>query len=142
MKDHFQYRCPTPRVTDMGWEVYPEGIYRVLHDLFRRYRKPIIVTESGVADAGDRLRGTFILETLEQIFKVRKEGVPAFGYLHWALTDNFEWDHGFTQRFGLIAVEYSDFKRTVRSSALQYKKSIESFRRSEPGIGGPERPLA
>lgn len=127
-KDYYQYQCPTPFVTDMGWEVYPEGISPMLDDLARRYRKPIIVTENGVADAQDRLRSDYIRETLEWLFAARERGAPVFGYLHWSLTDNFEWDRGFAPRFGLIEVNYADLMRTIRPSAWRYKELIERYR--------------
>ena len=78
----------------MDWEVYPRGIHAVLKELHRRYKKPLIVTENGVADKDDRIRPDYIKQALEAVFKAKKEGIDIFGYLHWALTDNFEWLEG------------------------------------------------
>jgi beta-glucosidase len=113
-------------VTDMGWEIYPEGIYKILMDL-KRYHLPIYVTENGLADAKDEKRTLFITEHLAYIRRAMEEGVDVRGYLHWSLLDNFEWDKGFWPRFGLVAVDYKTEKRTVRPSAYAYKKIIEGW---------------
>lgn len=121
-----QMSYPTSRKTDMNWEVYPKGLYVLLQDLSKRYKNlPIIITENGVADHGDLLREDTIKEALYWIFKAKDEGVKIFGYLHWSLIDNYEWDSGFTPKFGLIRVDFQDnFVRTVRPSALVYRNLI------------------
>lgn len=125
-----QVSYPTSRKTEMDWEVYPKGLYINLIDLNKRYKKPIIITENGVADHSDKLREDVIKEGLYWIFKAREEGVKVFGYLHWALTDNYEWDSGFTPRFGLIKVDYNDeFLRTIRPSALIYRDLIKKYQK-------------
>ena len=108
------------QVSDMGWELYPEAMYYALRDL-KRYQLPIYVTESGLADEGDRQRLWFIKETLKNVHRAISEGVDVRGYLHWSLMDNFEWDKGFWPRFGLVAIDYSTQKRTPRPSAWAYK---------------------
>ena len=111
--------------SDMGWEIYPEGIYHVLMKL-KRYRKPIFITENGVADARDVLREKFIKETLSWVLKAIREGVDVRGYLYWALLDNFEWDKGFWPKFGLAEVDYRTLERRIRPGALVYKKIAEA----------------
>lgn len=112
-------------VSDMGWELYPEGIYHVLDDL-KKFKKPVYITENGLADAKDDKRELFIRETLKFVDHAMKEGVDVRGYFHWSLLDNFEWDKGFWPRFGLIEVDYKTQKRHIRQSAFVYKKFIES----------------
>ena len=125
-----QVSYPTSRKTDMNWEVYPKGIYLLLQDLYKRYKKPIIITENGVADRFDKLREDVIKESLYWTFKAREEGIDVFGYLHWALIDNYEWDSGFSPRFGLIKVDYEEnFSRSVRPSALVYRDLIKKFQK-------------
>lgn len=111
-------------VSDMGWELYPEGIYHILKEL-TRYRLPIFITENGLADARDIHRARFIRETVAHILRAKKEGVDVRGYFHWSLLDNFEWDKGFWPRFGLIEVNYRTMERTIRQSAYEYQKLIE-----------------
>jgi beta-glucosidase len=125
-----QISYPTSRKTDMNWEVFPKGIYLLLKDLQKRYKKPIIITENGVADHSDDLREDIIKESLYWCFKAKDEGVDLFGYLHWSLTDNYEWDSGFSPRFGLIRVDYDEnFSRTVRPSALVYRDLIIKYQK-------------
>jgi beta-glucosidase len=112
------------KLSDMKWELYPEGLYRVLKSL-KQYQKPIYITEHGLADARDAHREWYIREGLVQVGRARKEGVDVRGYFHWSLLDNFEWAEGFWPRFGLVAVNYKTLQRTVRPSALAYKKIIE-----------------
>jgi len=112
-------------VSDLGWEIYPEGLYRVLMDL-KRYKKPVYITENGLADANDSKRAAFIKDHLSWAFKAIKDGVDLKGYFHWSLMDNFEWDKGFAPRFGLMEVDYKTFKRSVRPSAFAYREIIEN----------------
>jgi len=125
-----QVSYPTSRKTDMNWEVYPKGILILLDELNRRYKKPLIITETGVADHTDKLREDVIKEGLYWTFKAREQGINVFGYLHWALIDNYEWDSGFAPKFGLIKVDYEDnFARSVRPSALIYRDLIKKYRK-------------
>ncbi len=118
-------RNSNERISDMGWELYPEGIYHVLKNL-EPYGLPVYVTESGLADADDSRRAWLIEETLKQVHKALSEGVNVRGYLHWSLLDNFEWDKGFWPRFGLISVDHATMKRTMRESAKVYKNIIQN----------------
>ena len=107
---------PNEWTSDRGWDIFPEGIYHVLKSL-KRYKKPIYITENGVADAKDVHRERFIKEHLEWISKAIKEGVDVRGYFYWSLMDNFEWDKGFWPRFGLVEVDYKTLQRKIRKSA-------------------------
>jgi beta-glucosidase len=108
-------------ISDMGWEIYPEGIYHVLKQL-KHYSKPIIITENGLADKKDKKREKFIKQHLYWMYKAMNEGVDVRGYLHWSLLDNFEWQDGSKPRFGLVEVDYTTYRRKIRKSALEYAK--------------------
>ncbi|MCX7616120.1 MAG: glycoside hydrolase family 1 protein [Patescibacteria group bacterium] len=108
------------KVSDMGWELYPEAIYYVLKDL-KRFDKPIYITENGIADAKDEKRAWFIFESLRNISQAIDNGVDVRGYLHWSLMDNFEWDKGFWPRFGLLEINYKTLERKIRPSAKFYR---------------------
>ncbi|OGI25636.1 MAG: hypothetical protein A3J76_05855 [Candidatus Moranbacteria bacterium RBG_13_45_13] len=108
-------------VSDLGWEIYPEGIYHILKDL-KKYNLPIYITENGLADAEDKKREKFIKDHLRWVHKAIKEGADVRGYFHWSLLDNFEWDKGFWPRFGLVEVDYKTQKRKIRPSAWEYAK--------------------
>ncbi|MDE1970337.1 MAG: glycoside hydrolase family 1 protein [Patescibacteria group bacterium] len=105
--------------SDLGWELYPEGIYHVLKDL-ELYRKPIYITENGLADAEDMYRAWFIKETLYHIHRAIQEKVDVRGYFHWSLLDNFEWAEGFWPRFGLVEIDYHTLTRIPRPSCIIY----------------------
>lgn len=100
----------------MGWEVYPEGIYQVLKRL-KRFRLPILITENGICASEDGQRSRFIRDHLTEVKRAQDEGLPVHGYFYWSLLDNFEWAHGFGPRFGIVEVDYKTQARKVRSSA-------------------------
>lgn len=106
---------------DLGSVFYPKGIYEVLMKL-RGYKKPIYITENGIADAEDRLRERFIKEHLLWAHQALRSGVDLRGYFYWSLMDNFEWTSGFRPRFGLVRVNYKTQKRIPRRSARFYAK--------------------
>lgn len=110
-------------VSDLGWELFPEGIYKVLLDL-KKYNLPVLITENGLADAFDKYRGWFIGESLQAVALAMQQGVDVRGYLHWSLLDNFEWSHGFWSRFGLIEIDYKTQERKIRLSAWEYRDII------------------
>lgn len=107
------------KTTDLGWEIFPEGIYKVLKSL-SRFKKPIYVMENGLADAEDKYRAHFIVDHLIFVHKAISEGVDVRGYFHWSLIDNFEWAFGYSPKFGLFEVDYKTMKRTPRRSAAVY----------------------
>lgn len=119
IKFPFLKRNENKIVSDLGWEVYPQGIYFVLKGL-KKYKKPIYITENGLADAKDKLRKDFIKEHLFWVHKAIKEGADTRGYFHWSLMDNFEWEKGFEPRFGLIEIDYKTMERKPRPSAFYY----------------------
>jgi len=111
--------------TDLGWEIFPEGIYRVLKNL-KKYDKPIYITENGLADRDDKKRKKFIKDHLFWIHKAISEGADVRGYFYWSLLDNFEWDKGFWPQFGLVKVDRATMKREIRPSAKEYAKISEN----------------
>lgn len=111
--------------SDLGWDIYPASLYEVLKDMSKRYDKPIIITENGLADGEDRLREDYILDHLYWVKKAIDEGVPVQGYIHWSLMDNLEWDSGFWPKFGLIEVDRdNNLTRTIRPSVEAFSQVI------------------
>ncbi len=107
-------------VNELGWEIYPYGLYRAIRQVWSRYRLPVWITENGICDSTDRQRPRFILEHLAEVRRLIDEGIPVQRYYHWTLTDNFEWIEGTSARFGLIAVDFSTQQRALRESARLY----------------------
>ena len=113
------------KISDMGWELYPEAIYHVLKCL-KKYNKPVYITENGLADVKDENREWFVKESLKNIHKAIAYGVNVRGYFYWSLLDNFEWDKGFWPRFGLIEIDYKTLERKPRPSSRIYAKIAQS----------------
>ncbi len=106
--------------TDMGWEIYPKGLYDVLLEM-KKFKKPIIITENGIADSKDTKREKFIDSHLKMAHKAIEQGVDLRGYFYWSLLDNMELADGFEKRFGLVEIDYKDgLKRKIRESAYKY----------------------
>ena len=103
----------------LGWAVYPEGLLQVLLNV-KKYHLPVLIAENGICTADDDQRWRFIQSHLKNIHMSMEQGVDVFGYLYWALLDNFEWAEGFKPRFGLIDVDYTTQQRTVRESAKKF----------------------
>jgi beta-glucosidase len=121
-------------LTDMGWEVYPEGIYEVLKK-FGAYPgvKQIYVTENGCAypdqltdgKVHDPKRIAFFEKYLTNVRKAQAEGVPVKGYFVWTLMDNFEWAEGFKPRFGLVYVDFKTQQRVIKDSGLWFREFLK-----------------
>lgn len=119
---------PEAPVSDLGWWISPSGLADALHWL-RRYHRPIIITENGLADAMDTRRADFIRHHTDVIRDAIRDGADIRGYFHWSLTDNFEWAYGFAPRFGLVAIDYPTQTRTVRPSAEVYRDIIQAHKK-------------
>lgn len=112
------------RKTDMDWNFAPEHIYDALM-MLKRYRKPVFISEAGVADADDNDRAEYITKQVEGALRALSDGVDVRGHMYWSLLDNYEWALGFDKRFGLVEIDYDTLERKIRPSAYVYKKIIE-----------------
>jgi beta-glucosidase len=122
--------------TDMGWEVYPDGLRQLLDRVHRDYAPArVIVTESGAAyshgpGADERVhdepRRVYLEGHARACHQAIAEGVPLAGYFVWSLLDNFEWAHGYTKRFGLVHVDYPTQRRTLKDSGWWYSQLTRS----------------
>ncbi|HOG46796.1 MAG TPA: GH1 family beta-glucosidase [Anaerolineae bacterium] len=122
---------PYAELTEMGWEVYPEGLRQLLVRLHQEYHPAALyITENGCA-AADRLqdgrvhdpqRIAYLSAHLAAAHQAIAEGVPLRGYLVWSLLDNFEWAYGYTKRFGLVYVDYATQARVVKDSGAWFRQ--------------------
>lgn len=110
-------------VSDLGWEVYPEGLFEVLTDMSDGL--PIYISESGIASTNDDRRTRFLINFLQETYRAIKAGVKVKGFFYWSLTDNFEWHRGFEPRFGLVEIDYKTQKRIPRPSFDVYREIIK-----------------
>ncbi len=128
-------------VTDMGWEVYPQGITNLLLRLHRDYAAkglpPLIITENGAAFADtvsadgqvhDEPRVRYLQDHFAAVHEAMRQGVHVDGFFVWSLLDNFEWTSGYEKRFGIVHVDYATQQRTLKQSALWYR----DFLRGQP----------
>lgn len=113
-------------LTQSGDAYYPQGLGATVAHAYRETGKPVFVTENGVATANDAQRARYIREAIASLAVARRNGVPVLGYLHWSLLDNFEWRRGYTQQFGLVAVNRQNFARTPKPSARIYAELVRS----------------
>jgi beta-glucosidase len=139
---------PGAEINDLGWEVYPEGLGRLIREWAGRSGVPILVTENGLADASDRQRPSFLVRHLAEVARARAAGIEVAGYFHWSLLDNFEWAEGYAARFGLLDVDFATLARRPRPSAYLYAKiaaaraiDAETWRlHGEPPADAPRAP--
>ena len=123
--------------TGMGWEVYPKGLHELLVRLHDTYDvPPIYITENGAAYPDTRLNGSvpdperasYIERHLEAVARAIGDGVPVAGYFVWSLLDNFEWSRGYSQRFGIVYVDFATLERVPKSSYRAYRDFIAAQR--------------
>jgi beta-glucosidase len=120
--------------TDMGWEIYPEGLHGILTRLHCDYTGdlPIYVTENGMAGSeipangkvDDPQRVAFFDAHLDAVRRAIADGAPVRGYFAWSLLDNYEWTFGYGKRFGLVHVDYETRKRTPKSSFEEFRQAL------------------
>ena len=125
---------PKEELTEMGWEVFPDGLTDMLVRVTKDYGpRSIYVTENGIAlpdeaDGSGRVsdprRISFLRDHLLAAHRAIEAGVPLKGYFHWSLMDNFEWGHGYTKMFGLFRVDFNTCERTPKERAYWYRDAI------------------
>jgi beta-glucosidase len=123
--------------TDMGWEIFPEGLTKLINRQVRKYSKttPIHITENGMAsqdrivseskvvDDNDRI--TYYRLHLEELKALLDNDIPIKSYFAWSLLDNFEWAFGYEKKFGLVRVDYKTQKRAPKSSYYAFKDALK-----------------
>jgi beta-glucosidase len=126
--------APTAGTTAMGWEVTPDSLYALLVRLKREYGDiPLVITENGAAfedeapvngHVDDPQRREYLRAHLDSLSRAIDAGVDVRGYCAWSLLDNFEWQHGYSKRFGIVYVDYETLRRVPKASALWYRDLI------------------
>ncbi len=139
--DEYQTVAPVPGAcyTEMGWEVYPQGLGNLLVRLHQEYAIPaLFVTENGAAFADqlnsndevrDPRRVEYLRDYLHSAAQALEQGVPLRGYFVWSLLDNFEWADGYSKRFGIVYVDYTTQRRIIKESGRWYADLIASHKR-------------
>jgi beta-glucosidase len=118
---------PDAQLSDMDFlELYPDGIFQAIKR-YVGYNKPIYITENGLPDQGDKLRSAYLISHLREIWRAISFNFPVMGYYHWSLVDNFEWERGWSQRFGLIELDPETQARQWRPSAYLYAQICRDY---------------
>ena len=121
--------------TAANWPVTPECLYWGVQFLYDRYRMPLYITENGMSchdivsadgQIHDPNRIAFLDAYLSALQKASDDGADVRGYFLWTFLDNFEWDKGYTERFGIVHVDFATQKRIAKDSAYWYQKTMES----------------
>ena len=123
-------------ITDMGWEIFPNGLRILIERLHKEYSKkiPIYVTENGMANndvfkdgkIDDSKRIKFYSDHLIECLKLLENEIPLKGYFAWSLLDNFEWAFGYSKRFGLVYVDFDNLTRVPKLSWEEFRRYLKS----------------
>jgi len=114
-------------MSDYQFRLYPEGLYRAIEEI-SALEVPIYITENGIPDNNDTKRSLFINRYLYSLSKAIEDGFDVRGYFYWTLIDNFEWNEGFSVKFGLYDVDLDTQKRTLKPGASAYKNIIDKWK--------------
>jgi len=112
-------------LTDMGWEIHPHGLERVLR-YASRLNVPLIITENGIATRDDQKRIKFMKRHVDALERSLAMGLNVRGYFYWSLIDNYEWLQGLDARFGLYTVDFNTLQREPTNAAAYYSYLIRS----------------
>ena len=115
------------KLTQMGYENYPESLGHVIDRVYNELGLPILITENGIATSDDNERVEFIDRALDGVKICINKGIPVLGYMHWSTLDNFEWQKGFSMTFGLISVNRKTMQRTPKNSLYHLGKKVKLF---------------
>ncbi len=135
--------------TAAGWPVTPQCLYWGVRFLYERYKRPLYITENGMSchdmiskdgRVHDPNRITFLDSYLSALQKASDDGADVRGYFLWTFLDNFEWNKGYTERFGIVYVDFKTQKRIVKDSAYWYQKIMEE-NGAMLSINEKERPI-
>ena len=120
---------PEEIMTDMPYPIYPQGLYNAIRDI-SILDVPIYITENGIADNKDDRRDIFLRSYIQAMFKAIEEGYDVRGYYYWTFSDNFEWDEGFSMKFGLYSVNFDNQEKTLKKGAEFFKQVIQNSKKS------------
>ncbi len=99
------------------WLVDPDGLEKTLEEQYTMFGKPVMITENGVSTMDENFRAKFIKTHFASVLSAKRKGVPVLGYLYWSLLDNFEWNYGYNETYGLVSFDQKTKKRTIKPSA-------------------------
>ncbi len=117
-----------PNFTMMGWRIDPKGLYEEIRRVAKRYGKPMMITENGIATPDDAKRVWYLQNHLAAIGRAIRDGYDVRGYFHWSLADNYEWHYGYKATFGLATMDPQTYVRVPKPSAATFADLIRTHR--------------
>ena len=147
----YNVRSSALPLTDMDWEIYPQGLTELLLRLHRDCPlPPTYVTENGGAFPDRLINGRvhdadriqYLHEHIGAVGVALRQGVPMAGYMVWSLLDNFEWASGYAKRFGIVHVDYETLRRTPKDSALWLRELLRQQAEVHAQARGASKPAA
>lgn len=110
--------------TMMGWKIDPQGLAKQIRTVAKRYGKPMMITENGMAAKDDKRRIAYLHDHIQVIEEAKRDGYDVRGYFVWSLADNYEWHYGYTAPFGLAKMNEKTYDRVLKPSAFWYRDVI------------------
>ena len=126
-----------PNFTMMGWRIDPKGLGKQIRYVGKRYDKPMMITENGIATKSEQKRLSYLRDHINQIREAMDEGYDVKGYFVWSLADNYEWHYGYVPKFGLATMDPKTRDRILKPSAFYYRKVISSSNKEGKVIPDP-----
>jgi beta-glucosidase len=112
--------------TQNGWEINPEGFYESLTTVFKRYGKPIVVSENGIGTQSEQKKIRYYREHVNQMRRAMSDGVDVRGYFPWTLVDNYEWAEGYAANFGLTSLNRETKELIMEPTGIWFSKFVRS----------------
>jgi beta-glucosidase len=123
--------------TMMGWHIDPPALGKLIRQIGKRYDKPMMITENGIATLNEQKRIEYLHDHIAQLQKTREEGYDVKGYFIWSLADNYEWHYGYVPKFGLATMDEKTFQRKLKSSAFYYRDVIRASEKAGKVVPDP-----
>jgi beta-glucosidase len=117
--------------TMMGWRIDPKALGKQIRYVGKRYDKPMMITENGIATKSEEKRHKYLQDHIAQIRKTMDEGYDVKGYFVWSLADNYEWHYGYVPKFGLSTMDPKTKVRVLKPAAYYYRDVIQASQRSQ-----------
>ena len=111
-------------------QIQPRSLYKQIRNVQKRYNKPVVVTENGIATGKDVKRVRYLFNHILEVKEAIQDGADVRGYFVWTLVDNYEWHQGYKAPFGMAKFDRDTKKRLLRPSALFYRGIIDSSKAS------------
>jgi len=117
--------------TMMGWRIDPKALGKQIRYVGKRYDKPMMITENGIATTDEKKRLSYLRDHIAQIRKTMDEGYDVKGYFVWSLADNYEWHYGYVPKFGLSTMDPKTKVRVLKPAATYYRDVIQASQRKQ-----------